>query len=314
MEHYVTLFDALFLPQGIALHASLERHAGSYALWVLCMDKTTYEVLQRLSLPNVRLLQIEQLETGELRRVKNDRTKVEYCWTITPFAPRFVFEADSSVARVTYIDADMWLRKNPAPIFHEFEMASKHVLITDHGYAPEYDQSAESGQYCVQFATFCRVGGEIVRKWWEERCVEWCYVKPDAGKFGDQKYLDDWTERFADHVYVLKQQEWMLAPWNSVRFAYSGAIWYHFHGLRICEKQKVALYNGYDVPTPTVENVYLPYIADIKESLLLLKGVGFIPLVQKKNATKSLIGRFIDKIFELNKHFWRYSPEPIIRL
>ena len=28
MEHFVTLFDSLFLPQGLALHMSMERHAG----------------------------------------------------------------------------------------------------------------------------------------------------------------------------------------------------------------------------------------------------------------------------------------------
>jgi hypothetical protein len=34
MEHYVTLFDSLFLPQGLALHMSMERHAGVYTLWI----------------------------------------------------------------------------------------------------------------------------------------------------------------------------------------------------------------------------------------------------------------------------------------
>ena len=218
MEHFVTIFNSLFLPQGLALHRSMERHVQEYTLWILCVDDVAYDVLHKLVLPNVRLLELAKLETVELLRVKQDRTIAEYCWTLTPFAPRFVFDADLSVARVTYIDADLWFRKSPAIVFNEFEASGKYVLITDHGYAPEYDFSASSGQYCVQFMTFTRVGGEAVRKWWEEKCIEWCYAREDDGRFGDQKYLDDWPERFLHSVHVLVQQDLMQAPWNATRF------------------------------------------------------------------------------------------------
>ena len=200
MERYVTLFDSLFLPQGLALHLSMERHVKDYTLWILCVDDEAHDVLTKLQLPNVRLLQLSKLETAELLRIKPTRSKGEYCWTLTPFAPRFVFEADADVQRVTYLDADMWFRKHPAPIFREFEASGKQVLITDHAYAPEYDQSATSGQYCVQFITFTRDGGEVVRQWWEDRCVEWCYARFEDGKFGDQKYLDSWPELFLEQV------------------------------------------------------------------------------------------------------------------
>jgi len=313
MEHYVTLFDSLFLPQGIALHASMERHAGQYTLWILCMDALAYEVLQRISLPNVRLLCIEQLETNELRRVKAERTKAEYCWTLTPFTPRFVFETDPTAERVTYIDADMWFRKSPSPIFLEFELSGKQVLITDHGYAPEHDQSATSGQFCVQFMTFNRVGGEIVRKWWEERCIEWCYARAEDGKFGDQKYLDDWGERFVGQVHILQHQEWMLAPWNSIRFPYNGAICHHFHGLRIVDNRSVTIAEQYAIPQPTREYLYMPYLNDIKNSLATLNSVGHTAMAQQKIIQKSKIKRICAKLIALSQHSWRYAPEPIIR-
>ncbi len=59
--------------------------------------------------------------------------------------------------------------------------------------------------------TFKRNDGELVRSWWEERCLEWCYARFEDGKFGDQKYLDDWTSRFNKQVHVLKNKELMLA-------------------------------------------------------------------------------------------------------
>ena len=133
--------------------------------------KTLSEILNNLSLPKVNLLRLSDIETEELKNLKKTRKTNEYCWTLTPFAPKFVFNNDSSIERVTYIDADLWLRKNPKLIFKEFEQSGKNVLITDHGYSLEYDQSDVSGQFCVQFIIFEREGGECVRKWWERKNV-----------------------------------------------------------------------------------------------------------------------------------------------
>lgn len=283
MEHYVTLFDSLFLPQGLALHMSMERHVKDYTLWILCVDDIAYEVLTKLNLPNVRLLQLSQLETTELLSVKPTRSKGEYCWTLTPFAPRFVFEADSSLQRVTYIDADLWFRKDPAPIFKEFNGAGKHVLITDHAYLPEYDSSATSGQYCVQFMIFTRKGSEVVRRWWEERCIEWCYARVEGGKFGDQKYLDDWPERFVDFVHVLHDKELTLAPWNAMRFPYGRSVFYHFHGVRIVSDNKINI-GPSPLPKCLIQNVYQPYFSDLKIVIMALSHVEF----QYKSQAKSV--------------------------
>jgi hypothetical protein len=280
MEHYITLFDSLYLPQGLSLHASLERHAKLFTLWVLCMDDTTHAILGRLELPHVRLLRLADVETEDLLRIKPTRTKGEYCWTVTPFAPRFVFEADATVERVTYLDADVWFRKTPAPIFREFEKSEKHVLITDHGYAPEFDLSAIRGQYCVQFMTFTRHGGEVVRKWWEQKCIEWCYGYYEDGKFGDQMYLDDWPERFCEYVHVLNQKEWMLAPWNAIRFPYGNAIAFHFHGLRLLKGEKVMLSDYYPLPKSLRDYLYIPYLSDLHASVSALKSIGYDPQIQ----------------------------------
>ena len=99
-EHFVTLFNNLFLPQGMALHRSMIRNVGNFCLWIICVDETTFNVLEELKLKNTRLLLLSDLETPELLRVKEKRTIVEYCWTLTPFAPKFVFEAAPNVNRV----------------------------------------------------------------------------------------------------------------------------------------------------------------------------------------------------------------------
>jgi len=276
MEHYVTVFDGVFLPQGIALHRSLQRHAGEYTLWVMCVDIVAYDVLQKLSLPNVRLIGIKDIETDELREAKQQRTTAEYCWTLTPQSVLAVIDRDPAILRVTYVDADFSLLRSPAPIFDEFDSSGKQVLITDHAYAPDYDQTHMSGRYCVQFVTFCRGRGEEVLNWWADQCLEWCFARFEDGKFGDQKYLDDWPERFADLVHVLQKNDLILTPWNAIRFPYGPAVAYHFHNLRLLSRRRVMLIRGYDVPKATQVAVYQPYLQDLSDAVAKMEKIGHL--------------------------------------
>ncbi len=277
MEHYVTLFDSLFLPQGLALHASMQRKLQHHHLWVLCMDERAHQVLESLALPNLTPMRLADVETAALRTVRPGRSKGEYCWTTTPFAPRFVFDADPDVERVTYLDADVWFLRSPAQVFTEFEASGAGVLITEHAYAPEYDQCATAGRYCVQFMVFDRHRGEPVREWWAERCLEWCFGRYEDGKFGDQKYLDDWPERFGSAVHVLRQASLMQAPWNARRFPYSEAAIFHFHGLRLVDGPRVDFGALYALPRPVVQHVYEPYVEDLRRAIGTLREAG-VPL------------------------------------
>jgi hypothetical protein len=282
VEHYVTIFDGLFLPQGLALHRSLQRHGGEFTLWVLCVDATAFDVLTKLALPDLRPVSVEAMETQALREARAGRTRAEYCWTLTPHAIGIVMSLDASVRRVTYLDADLWLRKSLAPIFAELDASGKSVLITDHAYAPDYDQTATSGQYCVQLVTFCRGAGEEVARWWADRCIEWCYARYEDGKFGDQKYLDDWPERFADKVHVLQRLDLILTPWNATRFPYGPAVAYHFHNLRLLGGGRVMLVRGYDLPKATQAAIYRPYLADLSEAVRTLERAGHVVRPQSR--------------------------------
>ena len=301
MEHFVTLFDSLFLPQGLALHASLERYAGEYTLWVLCMDEKVKEILEKLDKPNIKIIALSEIETPKLVDVKKSRTRGEYCWTLTCFTPKLVFERDKTVKRITYLDADLYFLKNPKPIFEEFEKSGKSVLITDHAYAPEYDKSAISGKYCVQFITFVRDKCEPVRQWWQDRCLEWCFARYEDGKYGDQKYLDDWPERFGDYVHVLQAKHLALAPWNITRFTYNEGIFYHFHGLRLLSRKRILLFTGYSIYPEIIKNIYDKYLSDIYYQIAELKILGIECAPQRKNIGilfygYKIVNKFIRKI------------------
>jgi hypothetical protein len=265
-EHFVTLFDCFYLPQGLALHASMRRFCGDFRLWVLCMDEDSYKVLAKLRLKHVEILKIADWETDELLAIKFKRSRGEYCWTLTPFCFRFVFESDSSIHRLTYIDADTWFCRSPEQIFSEYVESGKSVLITEHAYSIECDQSEKSGKFCVQFLIFDRCGGEEVRVWWEKKCLDWCYARHEDGKFGDQMYLDGWPDRFSSVVHVLDNKSLILAPWNAYRFSHRFAVIWHFHELRLeilGGAIKMVWIGGYSIPCPTQNHLYRNYIRDL---------------------------------------------------
>jgi len=283
MNHYVTLFDSNFLPQGLTLYESMVRHAAPFTLWVLCMDEKAQQVLKRLAKPGIRLVPVSEFETSQLLQIKQQRTRVEYCWTLTPMTPKIVFDRDSSVERVTYLDADMLFLKNPEPIHLEFSQSGKSVLITDHAFDAENDRTWTSGKYCVQFMTFVRAKSEHVRQWWETRCLEWCFARRESGKFGDQKYLDDWPSRFPAEVHVLQQLDLLLGPWNTKRFHYSNGITWHFHGLRLVKGGRILAHPGYTFPREVDTHIYAPYIAALQRAV---DQIGE-PIVQKSSARLS---------------------------
>jgi hypothetical protein len=274
VEHFVTLFDSNYLPMGLCLHRSLMQQAQPFHLWIVCMDDLAAEQLHALKLPNVSVLPLADVETPALLAVKPTRSRGEYCWTLTPFTPQFVFERDASVERVTYLDADVFLFASPQILLQELEQSGKDVLITPHAYAPEYDRSATSGIFCVQFMTFLRnAGGLEVSRWWQDRCIEWCYARYEDGKFGDQKYLDDWPQRFPSQVHVLTQVEKTLAPWNVKRILNAvpqlTPVLYHFHSLKIVAPDKIHLFGGYRIGSGRW--IYDRYMTTMKSVLQMLK-------------------------------------------
>lgn len=274
MEHYVTIFDSHFLPQGLALHQSMQRHLSGYKLWVVCVDDDAFESLQRMNLPNVEALRLSERESAELLEAKQTRTPGEYCWTLTPFSPKFVFDEDQTAKRVTYLDADTWFLGDPKAIFDELEASGKNVLITEHAYADEYDQTSTAGKYCVQFMPFERAKSEVVRQWWEDRCVEWCFARVEDGRFGDQRYLDDWPVRFAESVHVLEQKQLLQAPWNASKFDGQEAVLFHFHGVRLGQAATIVTDDFYKIPEATRARIYLPYFEDLNRALRSIESIG----------------------------------------
>ncbi len=269
MEDYVTLFDRNFLPQGINLYESMLNYCGNFRLWIMCMDDETYIYLQKRKLKNVTLLNISDFENEKLLNVKKQRTQGEYCWTLSPFLPQIIFDLDDMVKRVTYLDADIWFLNSPVSIFNEFENSNASILLTEHNYIDQFDQSNTSGIYCVQFMVYKRDGSREILKKWEIQCLDWCFNRFEDNKFGDQKYLDTWPIEFGKKVYVLQKKQAAQGPWNTSKFNLEDAVFYHFHQVKVIT-EKVADLGYYPLFDEHIENLYRPYINKLIETKIEL--------------------------------------------
>jgi hypothetical protein len=222
LNEFCTLFDSHYLARGLAMYRSLERHCDEFRLRAVCMDAESERLLRRVKADRLEVISLAEVEAHdpELRSVRDARSRVEYFWTATPCVCQFVLAREPYLEAITYLDADLLFFESPEAIFAELGAGS--VLLIPHRWAPEHARCAVTdgtsdeayGIFNVQFVTFRRSpNGQEALLWWRERCLECCPALIHPGRFGDQKYLDDWPERF-DEVIVLEDPGGGLAPWN----------------------------------------------------------------------------------------------------
>jgi hypothetical protein len=130
LNHYCTYFDRNFLIQGVALAGSLRTHDPQSVLWVLCLDDFTFDYLQSINDPVLRPVPLAVLETADpkLRAARENRTLIEYYFTLSPCWPRYLLQREPKLERITYLDADLFFYASPAALFTE--MGNRSVLIT----------------------------------------------------------------------------------------------------------------------------------------------------------------------------------------
>lgn len=309
--NFCTLFNSAYLSRGITLYNSLCKVSDNFHLYVFAFDDLTYEYLSQRNYSNLTVISLKEFEDNQLLSVKNTRTAGEYCWTCTPSTILYCIEK-YEINSCTYIDADMYFYSNPDILIAE--MGSKSVLITKHRYTKEYDQSDTSGIYCVQFVTFKNdESGLKVLRWWRNSCIDWCYARNEDGKFGDQKYLDDWTTRF-EGVHVLKHLGGGLAPWNIQQYDFkriSGKItgvsktdgeefypvFYHFHDFKLFNNKTVQLTGIiYNLSARVKYFFYDSYLTEIfktKASMHLGKNNVNFGMLDEKPAPHSIFKLFV---------------------
>lgn len=265
---FCTLFDRNYLYQGLALHRSLLRHAGSFRLYALCMDVTAYALLRRMECATLIPLSVDELLTPEIAAVRARTTHGQFCWVCQPLVCRFVLDS-TQCEMVTYLEADSLFFSDPGVLFAELGNAS--VSLVPHNFSPGHDNSEAAGKFCVQFNAFRadQAAAEILA-YWTTRCFE--YSKERPSRYPGQTCLDDWPAR-SHAVRILSHAGAGVAPWNieGLRFDIrAGApfvngvpvVFYHYHQYGRYRNGAHEL-GGYRLSKEVIDGLYAPYAAEI---------------------------------------------------
>ena len=261
------------------MYESLCCHCQEFHLYVFAFNDVCYTILKSLRLNKMTVISLSEFEDDELLRVKQTRTRGEYCWTCTPSTILYVLDR-FNVESCTYLDSDLYFFSSPQCLFDE--MGDDAVMITPHNYTSQYDQSIRTGIYCVQFVAFKNnEQGRNVLNWWREVCLDWCYNRFENNRFGDQKYLDDWPNRF-DGVHVCKNLGAGVAPWNMQQYSFQkkkrqiigvenltgntfDVVFFHFHSLAFVTPSYFSPRPYYRRCESAIRLMFNPYVKKIKE-------------------------------------------------
>ena len=278
---FCTCFDRNYLVCGYTLFQSLCKHVPDFSLYVAALDDEAYRLLAMAGDPRlipIRLADIEAFDP-EFARCRDNRSRVEYIFTLSPVLPLYLFHRHPEIQVLNYLDSDLFFFHDPAPVYREFE--GKSLLICPHRFPPSLKFREQFGVYNVAFQIYRRDSDcRKILEWWRERCIEWCCDRVEPGRFADQKYLDFWPEK-TDSLAIAAHPGIDVAPWNWMTIhweqspdhswnpAGSELICYHYQGFRFLTSQ-LASHNlgsyGYRMPKALLHYLYGTYARAFREA------------------------------------------------
>jgi len=292
--NFCTLFDSNYIDMGLMLYNSLQEHADCFKLFVIAMDKQTYNYLQEENLDNMIVVDEQDMLDESLVAIKASRTRAEYCWTCSSIGIKYCIDR-YNLDNCTYVDSDVFFFDNPRELIEEMLNNDCSVQIVPH----RFNNSLENylirktyGKYCVEFNTFLNdEEGTKVLEWWIEKNKEVCSISGKNHTYGDQKYLDKFIH-ISKRVNELENPFAGVAPWNFGQYKFeneennkiivtykdgrkSSLIFYHFQNLKINDNGSyycdVHSWNGDKCDEMLIQVIYSEYVKrliDIRRSLL----------------------------------------------
>lgn len=279
MKYYCTLFDRNYLERGLILYSSLmAQFSQEFRLSVLPLDDDVAHVIHALNNESLVSLSLQAfINDQELTQIKKNRNKQEFAWTSASQLMQWLLCCDMcNIPDLTYLDADMMFFFDPQVVFDE--IGDNSIGIIPHRFTPQNRTRLEkNGRFNVSWVTAKNdaIGRECISLW-ARQCRDWCYNRHEDGKFGDQKYLNEWPELYKGHVCEISNPGAGLAPWNLPNYRIAEGptvdgqplVFYHFHeysdGIRL---------TNYPLRDEDKNFIYRPYIEEHKRIKQTLESI-----------------------------------------
>ncbi|AGK97900.1 putative nucleotide-diphospho-sugar transferase [Clostridium pasteurianum] len=284
--YFCTLTSQQYIIRCIALYKSLKNTINNFNLYICCMDDISFSTLQNMSLKNVILIHVNDVENNELLKVKHNRDIQEYSWTMK--APLILYVLKNfNVDSIVYCDSDIFFFKNPNKIFNQWK--GHDIFLCKQRVSNDYARF--HGNYQAGLIGFRNNKNCYdILKWWKQKCIEWCYssAQPELGRWGDQKYLDKLPMLFSNIKIInhlgIDAAAWNLiihnnykihTKYNDVYIENSKLIVYHFGRMEIFNDSEFDLWRlailKFD--KNIIDNIYIPYLNEIKNVINELKSL-----------------------------------------
>jgi hypothetical protein len=288
-------------------------------IYVVAMDEDCYKLLQKTVNARVSIINIKDVENKYplLKKTKAYRTKPEYYFTSKGFVCHYIVQKENQIDLITYLDSDLYFFSDPQTIFDELKDAS--VGITKHNFHWLSLHQQKYGKFNAGWITFktSTEGLECLEEWMFD-CSNWCFGYLDGQKYGDQKYLDSWRDKYKG-VKIIETKGANLAPWNIKKYSIKTEgdkilidddvlIFYHFSKLhQVSHYQFKTNLNRFFVSSKGIikDKIYLPYLYD-----LIKHKSSFKKKLSNSNKDQTFKTRLLDYESEIRNYFF----EDIIKI
>ena len=270
---YCTYFDSNYLPRGIAMIRSLRRQDPASIIYVLCLDDATYSVMLN-SNENVNLIHISDLVSAdpEFASSRNNRTQIEWYFTATSCLVNYIVQKYPTIHYLYYLDSDLYFYSSIQPLIEECKNTSAQVI--EHRFSAQMQHLIVYGRFNVGWIGFSTtIEGLALIADYRNSCIDWCYEKLEGDRYGDQKYLDQWPQKFPNCI-ISKHRGANVAVWNISERTLSihngifliddcSLIFYHFQGVARLKSSNYVLKGDPLLLGNYFELLYQPYLKEL---------------------------------------------------
>ena len=268
--NFCTLFDSNYIHKGIALYLSLRGTGVEFTLYVMAMDRECKSRLDSAGFGDVVVECIDDIEDDALEIARRNRSRAEFCWTCGSYVTHYFLEKYAP-EDMTYLDSDLMFFSSPSVIMDELRQAGASV-----GLSPHFNGDDTFGRYCVQYVYFKNdCNGAAILEWWRDECLKWCYSKLEDGKYGDQKYLENFSS-IAPGVHDIGNRGCGVAYWNMYDYDWdsSPVVFFHYSGVNVMiEEGVLVLEHTFYLPQKIKELCIVPYSGLLAEAYSRYLGV-----------------------------------------
>ena len=272
-----TIFDKNYMIRMLAFYDSLVKFDfdKGYKFWLLCLDDEAKKVMSELRLPNVILMTIDELCDKELLATKQNRSKLEYIFTSKSAWIHYILNKIDNGDALLYNDCDLFYFSSPDELLSRMGEKGLSIGIVPHRFPKNKAYMNEKvGKFNAGLLyLIADKNSRLCISEWRRQCIEWCYLKYEKGRFGDQLYINRWPEKYQG-VYEIKNKgvnlgSWSIYDFNIIKnngvFYIDGErlICYHFH------RTKFYLDRGKIKPLPIYvyhRELYGIYTQDLEKS------------------------------------------------